>query len=200
MTPPPRLSSPSKMKHTELADRLLSDTLFPDGSSTTSNDSSEPEGKDPLASRVWRLYTKAKDNLPNGARMENLTWRMMAMTLKKKEREQPKDTDNYNAMVIDDEGESPAASAISIAHPSSPPEADDTTAFLSSSAPPYMVDFFQQENSTASFHSTIPPAADRNVMVLGSTRALSSTSIENPMVRTRLSLFSLPVLLFSRRY
>ncbi|ORZ00817.1 hypothetical protein BCR43DRAFT_469117 [Syncephalastrum racemosum] len=183
MPPPPRLSSPSKMKHTELADRLLSDTLFPDGSSATSSDSGEPGEKDPLASRVWRLYTKAKDNLPNGARMENLTWRMMAMTLKKKEKDQlEKDRDDGSAMVIDDDGQSPAASAISIAHPSSPPEADDTTALLSSSAPPYMVEFFPQEPSAAThFHSTIAAAADRNVMVLGSTRALSSAGIDSSM-------------------
>ena len=30
------------------------------------------------------MYTKAKDSLPNAQRLENLTWRMMAMTLKKK--------------------------------------------------------------------------------------------------------------------
>ena len=26
---------------------------------------------DPLVAQVWRLYTKAKDNLPNGVRLEN---------------------------------------------------------------------------------------------------------------------------------
>lgn len=41
--------------------------------------------QDPLALSVWKLYTKQKAELPNGQRMENLTWRMMAMTLKKKE-------------------------------------------------------------------------------------------------------------------
>lgn len=38
---------------------------------------------DPLSSQIWRMYTKAKDNLPNGSRLENLTWRMMALSLKK---------------------------------------------------------------------------------------------------------------------
>ncbi|KAI8357977.1 hypothetical protein B0O80DRAFT_271735 [Mortierella sp. GBAus27b] len=43
--------------------------------------------EDPLAAQIWRLYTKAKDSLPNGQRLENLTWRMMAMTLHKKNKE-----------------------------------------------------------------------------------------------------------------
>ncbi|KNE70724.1 hypothetical protein AMAG_20315 [Allomyces macrogynus ATCC 38327] len=30
---------------------------------------------------LWRLYTKAKDALPNGKRMENLTWRLMALSV-----------------------------------------------------------------------------------------------------------------------
>ena len=41
--------------------------------------------KDPLAAQVWKAYAKAKTTLPNGPRMENLTWRMMHMTLKKVE-------------------------------------------------------------------------------------------------------------------
>ncbi|WWD17399.1 hypothetical protein CI109_101840 [Kwoniella shandongensis] len=43
--------------------------------------------KDPLATQVWKAYAKARDVLPNGQRMENLTWRMMHLTLKKKEEE-----------------------------------------------------------------------------------------------------------------
>jgi GATA-binding protein len=39
--------------------------------------------KDPLAAQVWKAYAKAKGGLLNGPRMENLTWRMMHMTLKK---------------------------------------------------------------------------------------------------------------------
>lgn len=81
---------------------FLSDSIFPPRN--------EQESKpDPLATQVWRLYTKAKDTLPNGSRLENLTWRMMAMTLnKKKEKEEE----------------------------SSPPQPDDTVGLLSSSAPP----------------------------------------------------------------
>ncbi|CAG8610397.1 8265_t:CDS:1, partial [Ambispora leptoticha] len=31
--------------------------------------------KDPLAVSVWRLYTKAKDTMADGERLENLVWR-----------------------------------------------------------------------------------------------------------------------------
>ena len=41
--------------------------------------------KDPLATQVWKAYARAKETLPNGHRMENLTWRLMHLTLKKKE-------------------------------------------------------------------------------------------------------------------
>ena len=39
--------------------------------------------KDPLATQVWKLYSKQKNVLTNAERMENLSWRMMAMTLRK---------------------------------------------------------------------------------------------------------------------
>jgi GATA-binding protein len=41
--------------------------------------------KDPLATQVWKAYARAREALPNGHRMENLTWRMMHLTLKKQE-------------------------------------------------------------------------------------------------------------------
>ncbi|GAA5981663.1 hypothetical protein JCM11641_004208 [Rhodosporidiobolus odoratus] len=40
--------------------------------------------KDPIAAQVWRMFHKAKNTMPNGARMENLTWRLMSMTLRKR--------------------------------------------------------------------------------------------------------------------
>ena len=48
----------------------------------------EMQKKDPLGTQIWKLYSKTKTQLPNQERMENLTWRMMAMNLKRKEREQ----------------------------------------------------------------------------------------------------------------
>lgn len=90
------------MKKSSPVTNFLSDSLFP------VRKEPENQAKDPLATQVWRLYTKAKDTLPNGSRLENLTWRMMAMTLKKKNQERI----------------------------TSPPPADDTVTLLSCSAPP----------------------------------------------------------------
>ncbi|KAG0264966.1 hypothetical protein BGZ95_003458, partial [Linnemannia exigua] len=49
-----------------------------DGNATTRSK------EDPLASQVWKMYSKAKDSL-DGQRMENMTWRMMSLSLNKKE-------------------------------------------------------------------------------------------------------------------
>ena len=65
---------------------LLQDPLFPSSDSTAEHPD-EMQKKDPLATQIWRLYSRTKAQLPNQERMENLTWRMMAMSLKRKERE-----------------------------------------------------------------------------------------------------------------
>lgn len=44
--------------------------------------------EDPLATQVWKLYTRTKVSLPHAQRMENLTWRMMALALRKKKEEE----------------------------------------------------------------------------------------------------------------
>lgn len=54
-------------------------------------DPDEMSKKDPLATQVWKMYAKQRSQLPNGARMENLTWRMMAMTLRKKKEQEAVD-------------------------------------------------------------------------------------------------------------
>ncbi|KAI8580835.1 hypothetical protein K450DRAFT_234812 [Umbelopsis ramanniana AG] len=95
-------------------EHLLSESLFPtkrssnksQDSETTSIDSKNDSKKDPLSSQIWRLYTKAKDNLPNGSRLENMTWRMMAMTLNKRR--------NSNGMQIDQQSPTPAATTATI--------------------------------------------------------------------------------------
>ncbi|WFD27700.1 Sodium- and chloride-dependent GABA transporter 1 [Malassezia nana] len=43
--------------------------------------------EDPLATQIWRMYAKHREQLPNAARMENLTWRMMSLTLRKQKDE-----------------------------------------------------------------------------------------------------------------
>ncbi|RKP12156.1 hypothetical protein BJ684DRAFT_21285 [Piptocephalis cylindrospora] len=52
----------------------------PSGSGLTED---EANAQDPLATQIWRLYTRAKDQLPEGSRLENLTWRMMAVKLRR---------------------------------------------------------------------------------------------------------------------
>jgi GATA-binding protein, other eukaryote len=44
----------------------------------------EMRRKDPLGTQIWKLYSKTKTRLPNQERLENLTWRMMAMNLKRR--------------------------------------------------------------------------------------------------------------------
>lgn len=56
----------------------------------TAPDLSSPEEmqkKDPLGAQIWKLYHKTKGQLPNSERLENLTWRMMSMNLRRKELE-----------------------------------------------------------------------------------------------------------------
>ncbi|KAL2069342.1 hypothetical protein VTL71DRAFT_15680 [Oculimacula yallundae] len=71
---------------------LLRESFFStwkDDAADTSLDSpDEMQRKDPLATQIWRLYSKTKKQLPNSERMENLTWRMMAMNLRKQRAEE----------------------------------------------------------------------------------------------------------------
>ncbi|KAI7859113.1 hypothetical protein BDC45DRAFT_255927 [Circinella umbellata] len=202
-----------------VAASLLEDSLFPPrkpkgtmtedditNSSDISDDGSgEGQSKqDPLATQVWRLYTKAKDTLPNASRMENLTWRMMAMTLHKNKSKSSTpstpsaekadnnsiddndNSDNYedSKMFVDsDVKNTPGAETTA----TSPPAPDDTTELLSSSAPPYTIDFFSGgppfQKSVGSLGATTPrqnrqPSnpLNKSVFVYGSARATTSSS------------------------
>ena len=70
---------------------LLREALFSEWKDDATNadlgDPAELQKKDPLATQLWRLYSKTKTQLPNQERMENLTWRLMAMNMKRQERE-----------------------------------------------------------------------------------------------------------------
>lgn len=185
-----------KKKYSILADQLLAETLFPE-TTDDKKDQNASKNKDPLASQVWRMYTKAKDNLPNGSRLENITWRMMAMTLKN--RPPSKDTeemavDNHNgndekkqqqsSSSCSENTNNAAAAAVDIKsqqHPTTPPPPDDTVGLLSSSAPPYTFDFMPGENAV------------ENVLVSGSSRA------EN-MHRCTVRVWNLPAALLSLVY
>lgn len=193
-----------------VAATLLSDSLFPPRKPKAAaakdepaldNDIGDTEKNDPLATQVWRLYTKAKDTLPNASRMENLTWRMMAMTLNKNRSRSSTPSTPSSETTAPTDMDSPATTAtanndtqmsIDSSHPalgSSPPPADDTSQLLSSSAPPYMIDFLsggppfqrsaspgiatnrQHRQSSSSNHPR-----NKSVFVYGSTRATSSSS------------------------
>ena len=71
---------------------LLRDAFFShwrdDAANADFSNPDEMQKKDPLGTQIWKLYSKTKTQLPNQERMENLTWRMMAMNLKRQEREQ----------------------------------------------------------------------------------------------------------------
>jgi GATA-binding protein len=43
---------------------------------------------DPLATQVWKFFARTKQQLPSQHRMENLTWRMMALSMRKHKEEQ----------------------------------------------------------------------------------------------------------------
>ena len=68
---------------------LLEDSIFPKdsgGSRSGASEETDPAAlakEDPLATQIWRMYAKQRDQLPNAARMENLTWRLMSLTLRK---------------------------------------------------------------------------------------------------------------------
>jgi Fungal protein of unknown function (DUF1752)/Nitrogen regulatory protein AreA N terminus len=68
---------------------LLRESVFPDWEDDAARGGigspDEMQKKDPLATQIWKLYSKTKTRLPNQERMENLTWRMMAMSLKRRE-------------------------------------------------------------------------------------------------------------------
>lgn len=69
---------------------VLQESYFPSWKNDSEPIDESPEEmakKDPLATQVWRLYSKAKSQLPNAERMENLTWRMMSMNLRRLELE-----------------------------------------------------------------------------------------------------------------
>lgn len=70
---------------------MLRETFFPtwqdDAGGADLDNPEEMQKKDPLATQIWRLYSKTKSQLPNSERMENLTWRMMSMNLRRQQLE-----------------------------------------------------------------------------------------------------------------
>ncbi|KAF5659737.1 nitrogen regulatory area [Fusarium heterosporum] len=52
---------------------------------------------DPLATQVWKFFARTKQQLPSQHRMENLTWRMMALGMRKHKEEQQQRQDEADA-------------------------------------------------------------------------------------------------------
>lgn len=68
---------------------MLDDAIFPafgnDAASPSADSPEQMQKNDPLGTQIWKLYSRAKTQLPNAERMENLTWRMMAMNMRRAE-------------------------------------------------------------------------------------------------------------------
>lgn len=68
---------------------LLRESVFDHWKDDTAGMEPEPveemQKKDPLGTQIWKLYHKTRGQLPNSERLENLTWRMMSMNLRKRE-------------------------------------------------------------------------------------------------------------------
>ncbi|KAL4770801.1 nitrogen regulatory protein area [Aspergillus nidulans var. acristatus] len=91
---PPQLSDDFSLESptdsAQVHDNLLQDSLFPEWKANSPRGVDSPDEmqkKDPLATQIWKLYSRTKAQLPNQERMENLTWRMMALSLRRQERE-----------------------------------------------------------------------------------------------------------------
>lgn len=71
---------------------LLREAFFPDlCDDATRSDWDHPDEmqkNDPLGTHMWKIVSKVKTQIANSERMENMTWRLMAMSLKRKGEEQ----------------------------------------------------------------------------------------------------------------
>ncbi|KAL8700990.1 MAG: hypothetical protein Q9201_005156 [Fulgogasparrea decipioides] len=88
---PAQLNLAFSPQNGQIRRNVLGEAVFPNWRDDATNaDLDHPEEmqkKDPLGTQIWKLYSRTKSQLPNQERMENLTWRMMAMNLKRKEQE-----------------------------------------------------------------------------------------------------------------
>lgn len=79
---------------------VLAEPIFPtlknDAHSAHMESPEEMQRNDPLGTQIWKLYSKTRTQLPNAERMENLTWRMMAMSMRRAERERNRGYDRRN--------------------------------------------------------------------------------------------------------
>ncbi|KAI9837903.1 MAG: hypothetical protein M1837_002668 [Sclerophora amabilis] len=177
--PPKEVKLDLSSAETSARKELLSDSVFPnwkdDAASADLESPDEMQKKDPLATQIWKLYSKTKTQLPNQERMENLTWRMMAMSLKRKEREQARgsptsapsgiaqlrNSSDLTAPHLDPMNLDDFISSSSIATPAgmtpSPPPRDQTTP--STNAVASAIPIKARKEARAQHDANLPPAS-----------------------------------------
>jgi GATA-binding protein len=68
---------------------VLEDAIFPafsnDAGSASVESPAQLQKDDPLGTQIWKLYARAKTQLPNSERMENLSWRLMSLNMRRAE-------------------------------------------------------------------------------------------------------------------
>lgn len=97
-------------------DDLLGPALFPSllgAGPDAARSVDQMQDDDPLATQVWKFFKATKHQLPNQQRMENLTWRMMALNMRrqKQEEELQRRGQLHQSRYV---ATSPAAAAISV--------------------------------------------------------------------------------------
>ena len=91
-TPRGKLDLSLDQSQSQTRRELLREAFFPDlQHDATGADWEHPDEmqkNDPLGTHMWKIVSKVKTQMANHERMENMTWRLMAMSLKKKGEEQ----------------------------------------------------------------------------------------------------------------
>ncbi|KAF4549939.1 Nitrogen regulatory protein areA-like protein [Elsinoe fawcettii] len=147
-----KLDSPS----TDTARRLLRDHepfFQSDVDIVKDDDIREMQKEDPLGTQIWKLYSKNKLQLPNAERMENLTWRMMSMNLRRKEMARQGPSSNTPSGIA----QLRQSSAATNAHPTSDPMNLDE--FIDPSATSSPRDYVSRSSSNEALTSTATASA-----------------------------------------
>ena len=69
-----------------------------DASAVSPESPTELQKNDPLGTQIWKLYSRAKTQLPNAERMSNLTWRMMALNMRRAEEQRNRGYERRHAL------------------------------------------------------------------------------------------------------
>lgn len=87
------LASVTTAAHGSARDALLRSSAFLPFEQSMERSAQSPEEmqrQDPIAIQVWRFFADTKTSLPQKDRMENLTWRMMHLELRKQRKSEPR--------------------------------------------------------------------------------------------------------------